>query len=378
MKQDLQPDKMTSRWSAMDHAMMSHDYDVTIIYGKGIITQYGYLNYFGGYFPVLRPGFVVYPRGGKPTAFYNTRADAFLARQTGTIEDVRFAGTGDVLDSEEALLNDVAALVREYAPARIGVVGLKSLMTGFQQAFLTSRIDAVLEDASGLANRIKAYKTDEEKTGITAAFELAEKSFLTFKDSLRAGASPAEVAAEAERVARAGGAIDTLVFVEEGPYFLRKPTLTPLSGNRLVTAYVELIDANGYWVEKAGLFSLGQPSDKALRIGEACVRAMEEVKQMIRPGMRVGDIGRIIRQYGDSVQAVTGIWHGHGIGVDHDIPVISDDGDEILEPGMVVSIHPNFADADEEVGASIADVFIVGDEDAKGLSKLPYDIVHLQ
>ncbi|MFS0725739.1 M24 family metallopeptidase [Paenibacillus sp. 1P07SE] len=375
MKQDLHQDKMTARWSAMDDAMASHDYDVAIIYGKGIITQYGYLNYFGGYFPVLRPGFVVYPRGGKPTALYNTRADAYLARQTGTIADVRFAGTGDVLHSEEALLGEVAALVDSYQPARVGVVGLKSLMTGYQQAYLSARIDAAVEDASAMANRIKAYKTDEEQAGIAAAFELAEQSFLTFREHLRAGATPAEIAAEAERVARAGGAIDTLVFVEEGPYFLRKPTLTPLRGDRLVTAYVELIDANGYWVEKAGLFSLGSPSAQALRIGEACVQAMNEVKRMIRPGMRVGELGGLIRRCGDSVQAVTGIWHGHGIGVDHDIPVISDDGDEILEPGMVVSIHPNFADADEQVGASIADVFIVGDEDARGLSKLPYDIV---
>ena len=378
MKQGQHLEKMTSRWSAMDDAMESSNYDVAIIYGKGIITQYGYLNYFGGYFPVLRPGFIVYPRGGKPTAFYNTRADAFLAKQTGTIEDVRFVGTGDVLDSEEALLADVASLVGSYHPSRVGIIGLKSLMTGFQQAYLTARIEAVVEDASGMANRIKAYKTNEEKAGIAAAFDLAERSFETFKEHLRAGATPAEVAAEAERVARAGGAIDTLVFVEEGPYFLRKPTLTPLSGDRLVTAYVELIDANGYWVEKAGLFSLGRPSDKALRIGDACVQAMEEVKRTIRPGMRVGEIGGIIRRHGDSVQALTGIWHGHGIGVDHDIPVISDDGEEILEPGMVVSIHPNFADADEEVGASIADVFIVGDEDVQGLSKLPYDIVHLK
>jgi len=377
VKQRLEQDNMHSRWSAMDQAMAAHGYDVAVIYGKGIITQYGYLNYFGGYYPVLRPGYVVYPRGGAPTALYNTRADAYLARQTGTVADVRFTGTGDVLHAEEALLAEVASLVSGYRPGRVGVVGLKSLMTGFQQAYLTARIDAVVEDATGMVNRIKAYKSEEEKAGIAAAFELAERSFLTFRDHLRVGATPAAVAAEAERVARAGGAIDTLVFVEEGPYFLRKPTLTPLRGDRLVTAYVELIDANGYWVEKAGLFALGQPSDKALAIGEACVQAMADIKRLIRPGMRVSELGQLIRTHGDSVQAVTGIWHGHGIGIDHDIPVIADEGDEVLEPGMVVSIHPNFADADEEVGASIADVFVVGDEEARGLSKLPYEIVQL-
>lgn len=253
----------------------------------------------------------------------------------------------------------------------MGIV--ESQMTYEQNLFFKRKIHAETIDATAMVARIKAIKSKQEQVGIRQAFTLAEKSYLVFKDAIRPGKTCAEIASEVERVARGGGAIDTLVFIEEGPYFLRKPTLKRLSDSGLITAYVELIDANGYWVEKAGLFALGEPSTEALKIAEACVSAMEEVKRTIRPGISVGVVADAIHKHTDHINVKMGIWHGHGIGIDHDLPIITDNGDELLEEGMVISVHPNFADADEKVGASIADVFIVRKDGAESLSKISYD-----
>ena len=163
-----------------------------------------------------------------------------------------------------------------------------------------------------------------------------------------------------------------LVFIEEGPFFLRKPTKKVISENALVTCYVELIDENGYWVEKGGLIAVGDINDEMKELAVACVQAMEEVKKTIKPGKTVGDIADAIHQHIDHLDVNIGIWHGHGVGVDHDLPVISDNGTDVLEEGMVISVHPNFANAKEEFGASIADVFIVTKDGAESLSKLPY------
>lgn len=351
--------------------------DVMLIYGKGIITQYGYLNYFGGYYPVLRPGFIVYGRGREPVAYYSTRADCFLAKEMGTIADTRFIGTGDVIHSEEQLLGEVVGLINEYNPRKVGIVGLLSQMTYEQHAFFQQKIAAPIVDATAAVAGIKAIKHSLEQEGIRNAFALAEKSFNVFREAIQAGKSRAEIAAEVELVARGGGAIDTLVFIEEGPYFLRKPVLKPLGKSGLVTAYVELIDSNGYWVEKGGLFALGELSPEEREIGDACVAAMEEVKRTIRPGIRVGDIADAIHKHTDRLQVKMGIWHGHGVGVDHDLPIIADNGSDVLETGMVISVHPNFADQSEKIGASIADVFIVHEHGAESLSRLPYDIVQI-
>jgi Xaa-Pro aminopeptidase len=65
-----------------------------------------------------------------------------------------------------------------------------------------------------------------------------------------------------------------------------------------------------------------------------------------------------------------GIWHGHGVGVDHDPPVITAADVTPLVPDMVISVHPNFTTADERLGASVADTYVIGDGSPQRLSRL--------
>ncbi|RST77188.1 aminopeptidase P family protein [Siminovitchia acidinfaciens] len=368
---------MEQRWRALDRVMEKSNYDVVLIYGKGIITQYGNLFYYGGYYPILRHGIVIYARGEKPVAYYNTRADYHLAKEMGTIEDVRFVGTGDVINSENDLFSEIVRSINSYKPHNTGVVGLNSHMSFEQHDFITRNINGNVTDATGMIERIKMIKTDEEIEMIRQSFALAEKSFLSFKEAIRPGRTSAEIAAEIDQIARSNGAIDTLIFVEEGAYFLRKPTPKPLSDNGLVTAYVELIDSNGYWVEKGGMFAVGNTSSKAMELANACVEAMKEAKNIIKAGVTVGEVANAIHKHTKNLDVKMGIWHGHGVGVDHDLPIIMDHSDVVLEENMVLSIHPNFSNSEETIGASLCDVFVVKKDRAESLSKLPYEIVNL-
>ncbi|WP_394232107.1 M24 family metallopeptidase [Niallia oryzisoli] len=363
---------MNQRWARLEKEMDHLDLDVVLIYGKGIITQYGNLYYFGGYYPILRHGFVIKIKGQEPIAYYNTRADYFLAKEKGTIQDVRFVGTGDVIQAEDPLLVEIANVINAASPNKVSIVGLKENMNIKQYEYLMNHLKGEISDGTRMLANIKAYKSQEEIDMVRISFELAEKSYVAFHKAIQPGKTCSEIAGEVERIARGNGAIDTLVFIEEGPFFLRKPTRKVISENALVTCYVELIDENGYWVEKGGLIAVGEISDEMKELAEACVQAMEEVKKTLKPGRTVGDIADSIHQQIDHLHVKIGIWHGHGIGVDHDLPVISDNGTEILEEGMVISVHPNFANAAEEFGASIADVFIITNDGAESLSKLPY------
>ena len=44
---------------------------------------------------------------------------------------------------------------------------------------------------------------------------------------------------------------------------------------------------------------------------------------------------------------------------------------------MVISVHPSFANEDETIGASIADVFLIHEDHAESLSLRSYDITYL-
>lgn len=368
---------MEQRWMNLEREMEKNQLDSVIVYGKGALTLYGNLFYYGGYFPIVRHGFVLYKKGEKPVAYYNTRADYFLAKDMGTIEDVRYVGTGDVIHSENGLYAEIVKEINDSNPSKVGVVGLKSHLNYEQHEYFTKEINAEVVDATGMVEELKKIKSEEEIDMIRQAFALAEKSFEGFKDAIRPGRTSSEIAADIEKVARGGGAIDTLIFVEEGAYFLRKATQTPISESALVTAYVELIDENGYWVEKGGLFAIGDLPQETLDLANACVTAMKEVKQTIKAGITVGEVANAIHKHTDHLNVKMGIWHGHGVGIDHDIPNIMDESKVVLEEGMVLSIHPNYSDANETVGASIADVFVVRKDGAESLSKLSYDITYL-
>lgn len=365
------------RWDQLDLLMETEKLDVVVIYGKGIITQYGFLYYFGGYYPILRPGFIIYAKGQEPVAYYSTRADSYLAKQMGFIKDSRYLGTGDVIHSEADLYTQISELINSYEPNKVGVVGLESMMSGNQSKLFKQLLDGELLDITNNVEKIKGIKSLDEQEGIRQSFSVALESFDEFKHVIKPGRTSAEIAADIEKIARGKGAIDTLIFVEEGPYFLRKPTSNKITNNSLVTAYVEMIDENGYWVEKGGLFVVGEISEEEMKLAEACVNAMKEIHQTLKPGIPVNTVANIISKHTESLDVKMGIWHGHGIGVDHDLPILTDTDTSLIEEGMVISVHPNFSDGEEKFGASIADVFVITKDGAESLSSGEYEIIKI-
>lgn len=373
----LVKDLVQKRFDLLEENMERENLDAVIVYGRGMVTHYGYLYYFANYYPILRPGFVIKVKGEEPIAFYTTRADYYLAKERGSIEDVRYAGIGDVVDSKNGVLEQISSLLNEKNLNNIGICGLNSIMTYDEASFFKNRLNANVIDITNMIQQMKAIKFSEEHSQVRETFEIAELSFAEFEKHIAGGKHPAQIAAEVDKVARAHGSISTLIFLEEGPYFLRKPTLTPLSNSGLLTAYAEIVGPNGCWVEKGGLFALGELTDEEKAIGNACVEAMYAVKEAIQPGIRVAELAKIINEKVKHLNVKQGIWHGHGVGVDHDAPIIREDSDAVIEPGMVISVHPNFSNQEETIGASLADVFLIHEDGAESLSKRSYDITYL-
>ncbi|EMR06590.1 aminopeptidase [Bhargavaea cecembensis DSE10] len=365
------------RFDLLEKRMEQENLDAVIVYGRGMVTQYGYLYYFANYYPILRPGFVIKVKGEEPIAFYTTRADYYLAKERGSIEDVRYAGIGDVVDSKNGIMEQISSLLNEKELENIGICGLNSLMSYAEASYFKENLKGNVIDGTNLIQEMKAVKFEEEHEQVRETFEIAELSFAEFEKHIAGGKTPAEIAAEVDKVARAHGSISTLIFLEDGPYFLRKPTLTPLRQSGLLTAFAEIVGPNGSWVEKGGLFALGKLTKEEEEIGNACVAAMYAVKEAIRPGIKVSELARIITEKTEHLNVNPGIWHGHGVGVDHDSPIIREDSDAVIEPGMVISVHPNFSNQEETIGASLADVFLIHEDRAESLSKRSYDITYL-
>jgi len=103
---------------------------------------------------------------------------------------------------------------------------------------------------------------------------------------------------------------------------------------------------DGWHGDTSKMFMVGKPTVKGRRISDIAHECMVRGIDLVRPGVRLGDIGHAIQKYAESHGcSVVREYCGHGIGKGfHEDPQVlhygrPDNGVE-LEPGMVFTIEP--------------------------------------
>ena len=368
--------RLHARLSAVWEAMADQSVDCLVVSGRGLISQYGYLEYLIGFCPVVRLGYAVILPNREPVVVMSTRSDAYFARETSGFE-VRVAGQGDVISDKDSMPGVIEEILLEQhvTPRHLGVVGLGHIVASADADALRQMFpDARVTDATRLLNDIKTLKTREEYADVRAAGEVADAGLQAFMHHADAGIGGWELYGEMERAVRRLGAREVLVFIGTGPYFLHRPHVDPLLDGDLVTVYLESTGPNGYWVERAGLFTVGQVGDRKREYAETCLRAHRAAQDAIVVGNTASDVAAALEAETAPLGALPGIWHGHGVGVDHDTPVITTGDSTPIREGMVIAIHPNLTDPEETVGASVADTYIVTPSGAEAISRIPQSL----
>lgn len=103
---------------------------------------------------------------------------------------------------------------------------------------------------------------------------------------------------------------------------------------------------DGWHGDTSKMFLVGEPTVRARRICEDARQAMVTGIEMVKPGLRLGDIGHAIQKFSEARgYSVVREYCGHGIGkVFHEDPQVLHYGrpgiGEILVPGMVFTIEP--------------------------------------
>ena len=103
---------------------------------------------------------------------------------------------------------------------------------------------------------------------------------------------------------------------------------------------------NGWHGDTSKMFLVGKPTIKGKRISDVAYRSMVTGIEMVRPGIRLGDIGHAIQRFAEGRScSVVREYCGHGIGKGfHEDPQVlhygRPDTGEILTPGLVFTIEP--------------------------------------
>jgi Xaa-Pro aminopeptidase len=229
----------------------------------------------------------------------------------------------------------------------------------------------------GVIERLRLKKSPEEVARIRQAQALAERALERALALLRPGVEEREVALEIEFFLRKGGA-EGVAF----PPIVASGARGALphagaSEKRLEPGELITLDLGakvaGYHSDMTRTVALGKPSPEMRRVYEAVQEALEVALQGLKPGRTGKEVDALAREalgrHGLDRYFVHSLGHGVGLAV-HEGPGLSPYTEEVLEPGMVVTVEPGVY-LPGVGGVRIEELVLITEDGIELLSRFP-------
>jgi Xaa-Pro aminopeptidase len=292
---------------------------------------------------------------------------------------------------------------REIAPGdlleatarAIGKGGAQGAQTlGFDDASLTVKQHARLREllaqgwelvpCSGIVERLREVKDEQEIERIRAASELADQALSEVLEAGLLGRTEREVAIELElRMRRLGAQAPSFPSIvasgEHGALPHAEPRDVEIAAGVLVTidwgAYLD-----GYCSDCTRTYATGKLAADAVEAYELVLSAQEAGLQAVRAGISGREVDEIARTIIDNAGHSEHFGHGlgHGVGMEiHEAPRLSRTApEEPLRAGNIVTVEPGVY-VPGSLGVRIEDLVLVGDGGCERLTSLPKQLITL-
>ncbi|MDX8443678.1 Xaa-Pro peptidase family protein [Mesorhizobium australafricanum] len=132
---------------------------------------------------------------------------------------------------------------------------------------------------------------------------------------------------------------------------------------------------NGYWSDGCRHLCMGKATFEQRQIHRALTAGFEVAREMLRPGVRIGDIFnaaiRTVRENGLNNYSRGHVGHSIGLDDQTEEPPFLGPTDDILEEGMVVCLELPFYPSDQG-GFNVEDMFLISEGDPEPLTLLEH------
>jgi Xaa-Pro aminopeptidase len=303
----------------------------------------------------------------KPVFFTDGRYEEQSAAQVPDLERVVYSGTTKMSDILRRVLD-------ERGIDSLGVEAAHMTIASFDR--LHDALEGVdLVRTPEVVEPVRARKDPAEIAAIRRAQSIAEEAVTSVLNTWDGG-SEIELALALEWAIRTGGAeaVSFEVIVATGSH----SALPHASPRRHATDLDEvlLVDigakADGYCSDMTRTY-LGPRAPRALTDAHAAVlEALEAGCAAVRAGVKASDVDRAAREVLEGAGLADRFVHstGHGVGLDiHEAPALTSTAEDVLEPGMVVTIEPGVY-LPGIGGIRIEDLLVVTEGGAENLTTL--------
>lgn len=297
---------------------------------------------------------------------------------------------------EQASTQAPQFLVRDYAPSlndalnqALAEANIQKL--GFESDFVTfstyqgfkDKLQAELVPQTGLVERLRMVKDELELSYMQKAAEIAETALEMTLQKIKPGVSEAEVALELEIAMRRLGA-ERMAFDMISASGPRSSLPHGRASNRVIQSGEFLtLDFgavyNGYCCDITRTFVVGTPSKEQEKIYGIVLEAQRAALAAVKPGLMGKEVDKVARDcitaagYGERF----GHGLGHGVGrAVHEGPGAGSKAEDILQPGMVITIEPGIY-IPEWGGVRIEDMVVVTEEGYRNFNRFTKELTCL-
>ncbi|HLK31920.1 MAG TPA: Xaa-Pro peptidase family protein [Terriglobales bacterium] len=266
------------------------------------------------------------------------------------------------------------------------VAGIESEYLTVSSRNLLSRLLAGrvrLLNTSGVVERLRMVKDEDEITHMRAAARLGMSLFNVALPLARPGTPETSIAAEMEYAARRQGAegMSFATIVAAGsrsalPHAHASENPVPRRGFVLFDFGVILA---GYCSDMTRTVCVGRPTAEARRTYQAVLEAQQAAISAVRPDVAVGEVDRAAREVLRRAGLARYFTHstGHGVGLEiHELPRVASGQKERLRPGMVITIEPGVYLV-KRGGVRIEDMVVVTDSGCQVLTSTRKELIVL-
>jgi Xaa-Pro aminopeptidase len=323
-----------------------------------LVTNLVNIRYLTG-FDASNAGLLVDPEG--PTRLYTDFRYIEVAEQVAGVEAVL---------TKRSLLRDVAG--------RLGKrVAFEADALPYSQYDTLVADGRTLVPTSGLVERLRAVKDEDELARTRRSARAADRAFEALSAETWIGRSERELAWRLQQLMHAHGA-DRLSFeiaIATGPNGSR-PHAEP--GEAIVEPRTLVVadwggQLDGYCSDCTRTVATGELPRELRRAYDVCLEAQLAAVEGIRPGITGDEADGIARSVIETAGFGDRFGHGlgHGVGLEiHEAPRLAQESQDVLEPGNVVTIEPGIY-LPGLGGVRIEDLAIVRDRGVELLTSFP-------
>ena len=318
-----------------------------------------------------------------------TRApDLRQAQNTSNIEDIRIWIDKDGSNPT----HDLKIILDELSlkGKKIGIEYEAYGMTGRNALRLNESLKDYCEvkDQSELITKLRVIKSHEEIVYVKKAAELADKALNEAWKHTKAGASEAKILAEMQKAVLEGG----------GDYPANEYIIG--SGhNALLCRYQaekrNLSIQDQLSIEWAGTFKhyhsamfrtipIGKPNPKHIKMHEACVEALKNCEEKLKPGNKVGEVFDVHAKTFDDLGYKEARMNacGYSLGSTFspnwmDWPMLYTGNPYTIQPGNIFFMHMILMDSKNQLAMNLGETYLVTDKGNERLGKQKLDLVIL-